>query len=261
MVCGADLEGLPGGSGTGRKEEAGQPCPRWLDQALWKGRCEIAADSVTQRLRGAVGDWVEVRAARESRESRSSALREERGGPGSEGGGRGVSWNEGPGQGAGSEGVLWSCWPRGGEAVRLAAEEREGLIGGLASRAGGRDLITTIITIICLNFIAAGPVCPRANWIAQGPSSSGLGEARSFFIFRSGGQSWAKPQAVGRNWEHGEGRRGLRRCHSAESAILLSEKEVGQGLQPFPHNSEILGVGPTGHRPPESDWRPQQLLE
>lgn len=58
---------------------------------------------------------------------------------------------------------------RGEEEARLAAEESKGIIGGQASRGGGGggggwDLITTIITIICLGLIALSDPC--ANWIA-----------------------------------------------------------------------------------------------
>lgn len=49
----------------------------------------------------------------------------------------------------------------------MAAEESKGIIGGQASRGGGWDLITTIITIICLGLIALSDPC--TNWIAQGP--------------------------------------------------------------------------------------------
>lgn len=48
--------------------------------------------------------------------------------------------------------------------MRLAAEESKGIIGGQASRGGGWNLITTIITIICLGLIALSDPC--ANWIA-----------------------------------------------------------------------------------------------
>lgn len=63
----------------------------------------------------------------------------------------------------------------------MAAEEREGLIGGLASRGGGRDLITTIITIICLRLNSSGALsAPVLIESLKGPAGvdwGGLGEA------------------------------------------------------------------------------------
>lgn len=54
-------------------------------------------------------------------------------------------------EGLGQEGQLQSSIPVAGEEEeRLAVEQRYGIIGRQASKGGGRDLITTIITIICL---------------------------------------------------------------------------------------------------------------
>lgn len=61
-----------------------------------------------------------------------------------------------------ARGTLCRAGCQGRRRVMLAAEEGEGIIGGQASRGGGRDLITTIITIICLAFNSRlGPVSPE----------------------------------------------------------------------------------------------------
>lgn len=176
-------------------------------------------DLVTKRLGGVVGEWVGGKGRRWKSQLSSEGAgegRTVRRGPGSRG-----RVLEGRAWGTGSGGALVlqalfgasGCWRGGGEAVRLAAEEREGLIGGLASRGGGRDLITTIITIICLELNSSRALsAPVLIGSLKGPAGmdwGGLGEAcpSSWGVEVRAGRSHRE---AGRNWGSWEGRWGAR---------------------------------------------------
>lgn len=156
----------------------------------------------------------------------------------------------------------------------MAAEEREGLIGGLASRGGGRDLITTIITIICLKLNSrrplSAPVLIGSLKGLAGVGWGGLGEALHLGEWRSElgkvTESGAETGELGGKMGkagvpkvsdcivslHPEQAGGLLVTRHGHAPVLLSVYSAVEGrrLEPFPHDPEILVWDPQAQGQP-----------